>query len=59
MFQDHRHATNGIEVRHVEFSPRLHVRDVRNVGTNPVEVGQTKVHPRFVGDGQQVKHGVR
>jgi hypothetical protein len=36
--QDNRHATDLVEVVHVEFTVGLHVRQVRHAFGNPVEV---------------------
>ena len=54
-----RHAADAVEVGHVELAARLHVGDVRHACRDPVEVVEVERHPRLVGDGHEVEHGVR
>ena len=54
----HRHAADSVEVAHVELAARLHVRDVRHLRRDSVEVLELQGNACFVGDGQQVQHSV-
>ncbi len=55
---DHRHAADPVEIGHVVLPVRLGVGQVGDPGGDPVEVVEAEIHPRLVGDGQQMEHGV-
>jgi hypothetical protein len=53
-----RHATDTVEVGHVELAARCHVGDVGHARRDLVEIVEIEVDAGLVGDGQQMEDGV-
>ena len=55
---DHADAADAVYVYHVVFAGRFGVGQVRHTGCDFVEIFQGELHASFIGDSQQMQHGI-